>query len=218
MGVGCPWLRLTRTLPSAATLVAMSSTIGPPCPVGMPTEMGLVTMRPSAPPKGATMAPAPWPLTMVMPTMPRAAAMAGILAQASDVIAVVNPHRAHRLILGLVNRHFHGSRPRRLAVAPIGVQHHRCRRFLNHVQGRIRHAVALLHVAQVLRDADDPVGVVPHQVGGHQIAADQARFLLRGAGALEYARRRCFEFVRLQGWHAWGPSFDVSSGNESRVG
>ena len=116
----------------------------------------------------------------------------GIFAQAPDVVAVVNPHRAHRLFAGLVHGHFHGLRCRRLAVAPIGVQHHRRRRFLYHLQGRIRHAVAALHVRQVLRDADDAVGVVPHQIGCHQIAADQSRFLLRGAGALENSFRRCF--------------------------
>ena len=126
----------------------------------------------------------------------------GILAQASDVIAVVNPHRADRLILGPVNCYFHGSSPSRLAVTPIGVQQHCRRRFLYHVQVRVGHAVAFLDVGQILRDADDAVGVVSHQIGRHQITAGQARFLVRGAGALENTFARCFEFFRLQSWHA----------------
>ena len=218
MGVGCPWLRLTRTLPSAATLVAMSSTIGPPCPVGMQTEMGFVTMRPSAPAKGRDDGAGAVAVDHGDADHAARRRHGRVFAQASDVIAVVNPHRTHRLVLGPVDSHFHGSRPGRLAVAPIGVQHHRRRRFLNHVQGCIRHAVALLHVGQILRDADDPVGVVPHQVGRHQITADQARFRLprsRRPGICASSLLQVRPPARLA---CLGPSFDVSPGNENRVG
>ena len=64
-----------RTLPSGATLVAMSSTMGCPSVDGAPIEIGLVEIRPAVPPKGATNCPPPPAFTVTMPTMPTAAAI-----------------------------------------------------------------------------------------------------------------------------------------------
>ena len=56
--------------------VAKSRTIGAP-PLGTPTANGLVDMRRSTPPNGATSAPTPEALTKWTDTMPAAAARSG---------------------------------------------------------------------------------------------------------------------------------------------
>ena len=73
-GSGLPPLSATSTLPSATTDVAQSSTSGAPSGIGTPMLTGLVDMRRSVPPKGATIMPSPLVLTKWIEMKPLAAA------------------------------------------------------------------------------------------------------------------------------------------------
>jgi len=67
-GICSPRCALVFTLPKAATVVAMSSTIGGSSPAGMATAIGLVDSSISTPPQGGR-----WfalPTAKYMPIMP----------------------------------------------------------------------------------------------------------------------------------------------------
>ena len=69
-GICLPRFRATRTLPSATTEVAKSSSRGGPSPAGTAKAIGLVLKKGFLPPKGAVLPPGGRELHIVIPIIP----------------------------------------------------------------------------------------------------------------------------------------------------
>ena len=95
--------------------------------------------------------------------------------------------RGDVLLLRLFDRIAHGAIGHGVAKAPMPVDNRRRGGFLGDDPGRLRDDMADLNAFDILRDQDDAVGVMPHEVGTDVVARDDRGLLLGRAGADQQA-------------------------------
>ena len=125
-----PLLKATRVLPWAILLVAKSRTIGSLPGRGMPTQNGLVPMRASRPPNGATIG-RDRTLTKWIDTSPAVDALLGPVADPAEVVRMRQADDADAVLLRPLDAERHRLGADHLAVALAAVerqQRRRCRR------------------------------------------------------------------------------------------
>ena len=171
-GTFAPLLKATLILPSAIVQVEMSRMIGGPFLTGTPAAIGLAESRRWLPPNGATRMPPPLVLTKWSETLP---AWAAISAQSpmrprwpefrsATTATPWRPALAMPELRRLLAHH--------LAEAELPVDHGQ-RIVLEHDRERlVRQHLARAQPVDISRDANDPVRVVPDQVGLDQIMSD----------------------------------------------
>ena len=104
-----------------------------------------------------------------------------ILPDPAHVIAVTNPHGADRVPRGLLDSDLHRPGRGHLSEPPVSVQNGRGGGLTDHLRPRARTDIPRSDIPYVTRDPDDPVGIVSHEIGGHEMSRNHRGLLVRGA-------------------------------------
>ena len=129
-----------------------------------------------------------------------------IAGETSDMALAEHGGRGDVLGLRLLDGIAHRAVGDGVAKTPIAVDHCRGRGFLRDHPWRLWNDVAGLDAIDVLRDQNDPVGVMPHQIGADVISGDGRGFLGRCAGGDQQADFDLGQAFGGDGWHGFLPS------------
>ena len=193
-GISSPRCALSRTLPNAATVGAMSSTIGGSSPAGMAMQIGLVPSRFSTEPQGGR-----W---LLLPTAKIDADHVvserhrGIERGGAGMIAHARADPGDALRLGLLDRRLRRKLHHQMADAVVAIDQRGGRPILHDADVGARIVAAGLQPPDVDGQADDAMGVGAAQIGldhqrrdGFGVGGRQAGRLERALGEGDKLRR-----------------------------